>query len=82
MSTILNVTVHFVRAIASSIQWLDWRWLNSTVMMEKSCQLILNINTQRLFELKTHQIVVVRGRARTNELGNLIVAANGLYVRR
>lgn len=43
---------------------------------------VLSIDAQRLFELKTHQIVVVRGRARTNELGNLIVAANGLYVRR
>jgi len=43
---------------------------------------VLSIDAQRLFEVKTHQTVVVRGRARTNELGNLIVAANGLYVRR
>ncbi len=43
---------------------------------------LISIDAQRLFGLQREQIVVVRGRAELDDLGNLVVSANGLYVRR
>jgi len=43
---------------------------------------VLRVDAQKLFDLEEDQMVVVRGRARMDELGHLVVAARGLYVRR
>jgi hypothetical protein len=39
-------------------------------------------SAQQLADLEPEQIVVVRGRAKLDALGNLSVAASGVYVRR
>lgn len=43
---------------------------------------ILSIDARQLFSVSENQLVVVRGRAEVNNLGCLVVAANGLYVRK
>lgn len=43
---------------------------------------VLRVDARRLFDLKEKQTVVVRGRASVHKLGFLVVAADGLYVRR
>ena len=43
---------------------------------------ILPVDARQLFDVAKNQMVVVRGRARLDELGYLIVSADGLYVRR
>jgi len=43
---------------------------------------ILPIDARRLFDLKADQTVVVRGQARVNEVGCMVVQADGIYVRR
>jgi hypothetical protein len=41
----------------------------------------VRVDAQRLFGLQTGQTVVVRGRAKLNELNNLVITADGLFVR-
>lgn len=43
---------------------------------------VLPVDARELFELEDKQTVVVQGRARINEVGYLVVTADGLYVRR
>lgn len=43
---------------------------------------VLGIDARKLFDVEQDQMVVVRGRAARDSGGNLIVAANGIYVRR
>ena len=43
---------------------------------------VLPYGARELFELEADQMVVVRGRATVNSLGYLVLAANGIYVRR
>jgi hypothetical protein len=43
---------------------------------------VLPLDARELFDLQTQQTVVVRGRAKIDELGSLILSANGLYIRR
>ena len=43
---------------------------------------VLPIDARELFQLHDQDTVVVRGRAHINEFGLLVVAANGLYLRR
>ncbi len=43
---------------------------------------ILPIDARQLFDLGEEQTLIVRGRAEIGPLGCLVVAANGLYVRR
>ncbi len=43
---------------------------------------VLPIGAQQLFNLDTLQTVVVRGRAERTELGDVVVSASGLYIRR
>jgi hypothetical protein len=43
---------------------------------------VLPLDARELFGLELQQTVVVRGRAKVDELGSLIVSANGLYIRR
>jgi hypothetical protein len=41
----------------------------------------VRIDAQKLFGLQAGQTVVVRGRAKLNDLNNLVISADGLYVR-
>lgn len=43
---------------------------------------VLSVDAQRLFGVSQDQMVVVQGRAKLDQLGHLVVAAHGLYVRR
>jgi hypothetical protein len=43
---------------------------------------VLPLDARELFGLEVQQTVVVRGRANVDELGSLILSANGLYIRR
>ena len=43
---------------------------------------VVPIDARQLFSVSNRQIVVVQGKAEVNDLGCLVVAANGLYVRR
>jgi len=43
---------------------------------------VLRVDAQKLFDIEKDLMVVVRGRARMDDLGHLVVAARGLYVRR
>lgn len=43
---------------------------------------VLPVDARQLFGLEDRQTVVVHGRARVDELGGLVVAAKGLYIRR
>ena len=43
---------------------------------------VLPIDAQHLFDLSSGQTVVVRGHAQRDEAGHLVVAAQGIYVRR
>jgi hypothetical protein len=43
---------------------------------------VLPLDARALFDLQVQQTVVVRGHARFDELGSLILSANGLYIRR
>lgn len=43
---------------------------------------VIACDARRLFDLRESQTVVAKGRATVDEFGNLIVAANGLYIRR
>ena len=43
---------------------------------------VVPVDARTLFELETSQMVVVRGQARKDVTGHVIVAANGLHVRR
>lgn len=42
---------------------------------------IVPIDARELFDIAESQMVVVRGRAHVNDLGCLVVSANGLYIR-
>jgi hypothetical protein len=43
---------------------------------------VLPVDARELFELQDQDTVVVQGRAQINELGLMVVAAKGIYVRR
>ncbi len=43
---------------------------------------VVPIDARQLFSLSDNQMVVVRGQVEVNDLGCLVVAADGLYVRR
>lgn len=43
---------------------------------------VLPIDARQLFALEEKQTVVVRGTANVDSLGNLVVSANGIYIRR
>jgi hypothetical protein len=43
---------------------------------------VLPLDARQLFDLAPQQTVVVRGQAKIDELGSLILSANGLYTRR
>lgn len=43
---------------------------------------LLPVDARRLLSLEDSQMVVVRGKASVDTLGNLVVAADGIYVRR
>jgi len=43
---------------------------------------VLPMDARNLFDVSEKQVVVVCGKAHVNDLGCLVVAANGLYVRR
>lgn len=43
---------------------------------------VLSVDAQRLFCVSKDQMVVVQGRAKLDQLGHLVVAAHGLYIRR
>ncbi|MBI84013.1 MAG: hypothetical protein CMJ81_12505 [Planctomycetaceae bacterium] len=43
---------------------------------------VLSVDAQRLFCVSKDQMVVVQGHAKLDQLGHLIVAAHGLYIRR
>ncbi len=43
---------------------------------------VVAIDARRLFDVKESQMVVVRGKAKSDPLGNLTVAADGMYIRR
>jgi hypothetical protein len=43
---------------------------------------VLPIDARRLFGLTEHQTVVIRGQAKLSDVGLLVVAAKGMYVRR
>ena len=43
---------------------------------------VLQHDARQLFGVESNQMVVVRGKAVIDELGTLIVSANGLYIRR
>ena len=43
---------------------------------------VLPLDARQLFDLKVQQTVVVRGKAKVDDLGSIILSANGLYIRR
>ncbi|REK42197.1 MAG: hypothetical protein DWQ46_14240 [Planctomycetota bacterium] len=43
---------------------------------------VIGIDARKLFELEEKQLVVVTGRGEVDTLGNLVIAASGIYVRR
>jgi hypothetical protein len=43
---------------------------------------VLPIDARQLFDVAADQMVVVRGRAKVDALGHLVLAADGLYIRR
>ena len=43
---------------------------------------VLPIDAKKLFGFDTNEMVVVRGRAKIDARGHLVVSANGLYIRR
>ena len=43
---------------------------------------VLPIDSRHLLGVEKNQLVVVRGRGKLDELGNLFVAANGIYLRK
>ena len=43
---------------------------------------VVDIDARELLSVKLNQLVVVRGLAEIDSLGNLIVSADGVYVRR
>ena len=43
---------------------------------------VIAVDARELFGLRADDLVVVRGRARVDELGYLVVVADGLYIRR
>jgi hypothetical protein len=43
---------------------------------------VVPLDARELFAIESDQLVVVRGRASINELGHVVVAANGIFVRR
>lgn len=43
---------------------------------------VLPLDARQLFDLQVEQTIVVRGEAKVDSLGSLILSANGLYIRR